>query len=523
MICPIVFCLDKNFTGYTKLAIDSVLHHNPKAKIVLVVDEKIDELKQFKQFVLDRNILKEMAIRKNDRVTALTYARIFLPKLLKQYSKCIYVDGDILVRRSLKELIKQDIPFIGAVKEANDKWLLHGIQKDIYYNAGFLVLNLEALRKAKFTEKCIKYIKNYKKGYLGTEGTWLHDQTTINALFSEKITRLDDKWNTQLSWDPPPKYEEIDFSTNANIHFLTVYNKESFVRYSIDNAETFESFNQPIDLVYIIKETGNTGLVKENIDAILKQTYKNFRLNLFVTERLSSLDKVFHKIDDKRVRLYDCSLIGEDLYKVYEYAKSKIESDKIIVLEENIILEKNAIKQLIIDSYQPNVKFVIGKCQEIGVPKGEVFNYPRPIEARVDEVFYSYEREGILLCKRKDFIDYNFAEDKMFIITSFKNWLFAKNIGFTVSIPVICWYRTDLLDRGRFMNNDIEVTFMIIHSFKRLGFDINFNEAQFLNPYSDKEFITKKEQIHLMKIRRKIEDEFVERFDMNYFNKLFQM
>ena len=524
MICPIVFCLDKNFTGYTKLAIDSVLHHTPKAKIVLVVDEKIDELKQFKQFVLDKNILKEMAIRKTDRVTALTYARIFLPKLLKQYSKCIYIDGDILVRRSLKELIKQDIPFIGAVKEANDKWLLHGIQKDIYYNAGFLVLNLEALRKAKFTEKCIKYIKNYKKGYLGTEGTWLHDQTTINALFSEKITRLDDKWNTQLSWDPPPKYEEIDFSTNANIHFLTAYNKESFVRYSIDNAKKFESFDKPIDLVYIIKETAtDTVVVKETVESILKQTYKNFRLNIFVSERLNYLDKLFQKIEDKRVRLYDCSLIGDNLYKVYEYAKSKVESDKIIIIDEHLIPEKNAVKKLIIDSYQPKVNFVIGKCQEIGIPEGEVFGYPKPDEARVEQLFYSYERECLLLCKKEDFISYKFGEDKMFCINSFKNWLFAKHINFTVTYPVVCWCRNDKLDRSRFINNEMEMAFMIIHSFKRIGFDINYNEAQYLNPYSEREYITKKEQVHLMKVRRKIEAEFIERFDLNYFNKLFQM
>lgn len=524
MICPIVFCLDKNFTGYTKLAIDSVLHYNPKAKIILVVDEKIDELKQFKQVVLDKNMLKEMAIRKNDRVTALTYARIFLPKLLKKYSKCIYVDGDILVRRSLKELIKQDIPFIGAVKEVNDKWLLHGIQKDIYYNAGFLVLNLDALRKAKFTEKCIKYIKNYKEGYLGTEGTWLHDQTTINALFSEKITRLDDSWNSQLSWDPPPKYKEIDFSTNANIHFLTVYNKESFVRYAIDNFEDYESFNQPIDLVYVIKDTvTNSVVVKDNIEAILKQTYKNFRLNIFVSERVGALDKVFRKIEDKRIRLYDCSLIGEDLYKVYEYAKTKVESDKIIVLDENILLEKNAVKKLIIDSYQPKVGFVIGRCQEIGVPEGEVFNYPKPTEARVDELFYSYVRESVFLCKKEDFVSYEFKEDKKFCVNSFKNWLFSKHVDFTVTYPVVCWYRNDLLKRERFIENEIEMAFMIIHSFKRIGFDINYNEAQFLNPYSEKEYITKKEMVHLMKVRRKIEKSFIDRFDINYFNKIFHL
>lgn len=124
--------------------------------------------------------------------------RLLASGLLKQYSKCIYLDCDILVNTDLSELYHIEIAdnYVAGVKdwgiqeetEANNRHRKElGLQTmDNYVNAGVLVMNLAQIRLKGLEEQFIIHIN---KQYL------LGDQDVLNVCCFEKIKFLPLKYN----------------------------------------------------------------------------------------------------------------------------------------------------------------------------------------------------------------------------------------------------------------------------------------------------------------------------------------
>lgn len=512
--CPIIYCLDRKFIEFTKVSLTSLLKHNPGAHIELVVPEYLEELSQYKQHICNSSMLENAYIREYDRISAFTYARLYIPEFLSNYDKCLYIDGDIIIRQNLEELINTDVEFIGAVKDNNPEWLLDGIEKDVYYNAGLLLLNLKALREDNFTKKTLDYITNHETTYLGREGTWLHDQTTINALYSERITELDIKWNDQLSWNPPTEYKHINES-GSNLHFLTDYNKSSFVKYLIDRNDYYNHLTEDdISIILTICNETDAFFVNETIQSVLKQNFSKFKLHVFVMSRNKTLDRFFEKFEDDRVTLYDITAFNEDKHAL-EYAKSKIGNSKYtFIINENTILKKDALTELLIHSIRFNNDVVISRCAMIG-DYSEVYDWPRPEEARAQMLFYEYNREGSIFCRTELFKEFNFKQCSVYPVYEFCNWLILQKVkDYGVTFEVNEYYRDRLFDRMRFYYIGEEMTWLVKRSIERFGCSVNFNEARFLNPYYTNHIELTPSEIRNVKcIRRKFE--YMNNFDNN--------
>lgn len=505
---PIVYCLDKRFVKFTQISIDSVLKHNPNAHIELIVPEYIEELNQYKQHICSEDKLKLAYIREYDRISVFTYARLFIPEMLSEYDKCLYIDGDILVRTNLDELLNMEVPFIGAVEDNNPGWLLGGIEKNIYYNAGLLLMNLDALRKDNFSEKCLAYITNHEENYVGKESTWLHDQTTINALYSERITKLDKKYNDQLNWNPPTKYEDIKEEETC-LHCLTDYNKSSFIKYAVDRYKDFKSLTKkPIDIILILKNEKQSILnIDQTVTSILNnsKTFDNFVLRIFANYRTKSLDRYFEKLENNRVRLYDVTpLNGEK--QILEYAKRKLDSEWVFIVDENSIIAKNTLSELIIHSIRFNDGIVFTKSQMMDGKNNELFKWPRPEVARAEMLLYSYVRETNGLCNTEHFKEFDFSKCEMFPVLEFYNSEMLNRCKHGVSFETLSWNRGDFYERMRFYRYAEEMTFVIKRSIERLGFTLNYNEASYINPYNNREIKLNDSETHnLRKIRRCLE------------------
>lgn len=122
-------------------------------------------------------------------------ARLLLDKLLpKDIDRILYLDGDTIVRGSLKELYETDMKdfSIGASIEPTinkERKADLGLSDSRYYNAGVLLVNMKAWRKNKTGKKIIDYYEAHK-GRL-----FANDQDAINGSLKDKILTISPKYN----------------------------------------------------------------------------------------------------------------------------------------------------------------------------------------------------------------------------------------------------------------------------------------------------------------------------------------
>jgi lipopolysaccharide biosynthesis glycosyltransferase len=169
-------------------------------------------------------------------ISAGTYLRLMLHRLLPQVDKILYLDVDVLIRESLLPLwvTALDGNVLAAVKGAvnlQDKWewnstrpywhLLQG-QRGRYINAGVTLMNLDAIRTLQL-EKQWDVLAETKLYY--------QDQDILNITCQDKIVYL------------PPKYNRLAYMTKED------YNR--FVAEGIfDENECAEAFADPAIIHY---------------------------------------------------------------------------------------------------------------------------------------------------------------------------------------------------------------------------------------------------------------------------------
>lgn len=132
-----------------------------------------------------------------NRLTRSTYYRLMIPQLLPEYKKVIYADVDIIFFESLSDLYyRQDIEdmYLGVVKDAwmnlaNPNHVANvGCAFGSYFNAGFLLMNIEQINKDHLADHFIELIKNKYT---------FHDQDTLNIACKGRVKYLSPAYNGQ--------------------------------------------------------------------------------------------------------------------------------------------------------------------------------------------------------------------------------------------------------------------------------------------------------------------------------------
>ncbi|URM33466.1 glycosyltransferase family 8 protein [Cytobacillus firmus] len=131
-------------------------------------------------------------------INKVAYFRIALPTILKDISKIVYLDSDIVVRNDIKELWDTDLSqyHVAAVDNSNlNRQFFLGIpEKSSYFNSGVLLMNLDLWRKDDICKQLIDFIQTTDQELLK-----YHDQDALNAILYEKCLLLDPKWNYRES------------------------------------------------------------------------------------------------------------------------------------------------------------------------------------------------------------------------------------------------------------------------------------------------------------------------------------
>lgn len=190
----IILSLDMKFIEFTKTAMLSILNTSKTfIRFHLLTNEDIGEKEfkvlhkikecQIKVYKVPESCYEYLKSRKIlNHLSVATYFRHFAPLLLKDVSKAIYLDSDILVLDNLSSLLNIDITPFEYVKGVEDavsekKMKIWDINR--YINAGVLLMNLDYVRKN--TEEFYDKIKYFYAQY--GDKTLSGDQDMLNFMF----------------------------------------------------------------------------------------------------------------------------------------------------------------------------------------------------------------------------------------------------------------------------------------------------------------------------------------------------
>ena len=138
--------------------------------------------------------------------------KIYLPEILKDIDKVIYMDGDTLVLKDLRTLLDIDVQDVYAAvakdgiyyrfpKEMQEMGL---DKRGFYFNSGVMLYNLALQRQDNIVEKLVEYIKTHEDFY--------GDQDVLNMVFGDKLKLMSYRYDCISTF-----FEEDD------LNFLSEY------------------------------------------------------------------------------------------------------------------------------------------------------------------------------------------------------------------------------------------------------------------------------------------------------------
>lgn len=191
----------------------------------------------------------------SDHISLASYNRIFLSSLINQsIDKIIYLDCDIIITGSIKELINCDISnhYLAASREIidlSDQKRLNLKINDYYFNAGVMIINLKKWREDKVENQLINFICS------SSEKIKYWDQDVLNYCFKNKWLRLNPNLNlTHFYFFPdffPPSYFELndekynEYVSNPIVIHFTSRNKPWMPRCNHPKRDLYHKYLVP--------------------------------------------------------------------------------------------------------------------------------------------------------------------------------------------------------------------------------------------------------------------------------------
>ncbi len=221
---PVVYATDDNYVGPTLVSIYSAsMNAKPgtKLNISVLVPGNISESKKSRFKVLDAK-LDNCSIKLIDMGNAFkdlpetrwgeaAFYRLKLASVLKDYDKCIYLDGDTVVLEDLCDLYDNDLKdnYVGGVPDGFRLFRSYGSKigidnMDNYICSGVLLWNLKKIRE----DGKEKDFETFLKKNVGKNDDMLFpDQDAINVVCYSKIMQLPFRYGAIVGLMSCEKYE----------------------------------------------------------------------------------------------------------------------------------------------------------------------------------------------------------------------------------------------------------------------------------------------------------------------------
>lgn len=229
-VVPIVFAANDNYAIYCYTAIYSLIKNAGKEYFyhIYVFQTNISEnnCRMLESLSTENikvecvNISKYTAnvnLKESIHLSVETYYRLFIPCILPQYTKILYLDSDMCILADVAKLYECNLNgyAIGAAQDIPCESLnvhskcLGNIDCKKVFNAGVLVIDTLKFEEKKIREKCLTLLEyDYHKK---ERKLIFADQDALNIVLYENYFILDKRWNyqSQYLWRVQDVFEEF--------------------------------------------------------------------------------------------------------------------------------------------------------------------------------------------------------------------------------------------------------------------------------------------------------------------------
>lgn len=342
--------------------------------------------------------------------------KFYLPYILENVDKVLYLDGDIVVQDDLVELYSTDISeyFAAVVKDYHaltfkgDVWDRLGIEHRAYFNSGVMLLNLEKMRSEGISEKLVDYRLNGVNYYM--------DQDALNVVFRDNVLYLSffenatlTNWRNKSSEDLSNYYEieycedKYDYLRKAEIvhycsgdkpwiyydsHFADIWysyfvntkcscqllNRKS-LKSSIENevayaariqpGNTFaknsyyrnDKFEHPLVFSVIVPVYNAEKYLAESIESVLSQSVGCFELIAVDDGSTDSSLQILEYYADQDFRMKVLQQENKYAGVARNYAMDVARGDYLFFIDADDVLAENALEQVweVVRRHEPDV------------------------------------------------------------------------------------------------------------------------------------------------------------------------
>lgn len=203
----LAFCVTDSHIEYVVTIIESVRTFHPNVAVAILSSDlsegsmsklnqlRLEELRLYTELDIKRVSQLPLTLH---HITIETYFRYFLPSIILDWDRVLYLDSDVLVSGNLSECWETDLSdvYMAGVSEIDitqhyaDYKQQIGFEVDaLYVNAGVLLMNLAAMRRDHITELLLSETIRLK------DQIQFQDQDVINIALKGRIAELSIKYN----------------------------------------------------------------------------------------------------------------------------------------------------------------------------------------------------------------------------------------------------------------------------------------------------------------------------------------
>ena len=210
-------------------------------------------------------------------------SQIFFPNL----DKALYLDADLVINGSIEPLWELDLEGYYCagvddifIRRINYRKILELAEKDVYINAGVLLLNLKDLRKDKIQEKLLQHTSIY------INRDRYQDQDAINCICKGKIKLIPNIYN---------------FTTNETLHTPEMLSDIIIIHYTGSIKPWHQEYTWQVLKELYCKYNSSMNKIKNRLlSRWMERTIELFQLSQKTndTELEEEADKLLNKIID---------------------------------------------------------------------------------------------------------------------------------------------------------------------------------------------------------------------------------
>lgn len=384
---------DDNYVMPTCVAIQSLLEckksdyiYNIHIVASALSEETEQQFKRFESDIAHIDIVRENAEERfkgyhifDDNAICVAsisaLLKFVIADLFLDVEKILYLDGDLIVKKDLKELYDYDLQnyYAAAVIDSGSIYYKHEYVKKVknYFNSGVMLLNLAKIREDRMVSKLLTTKKELND-------TSLMDQNVFNLVFNQNVLFLPIKYNfmpvslerSYSKWN----IEQVNevYGTNYE-NKKALFNDSVIIHYSskdkpwkiMDGAcadewisvylktpiehNLFINDQQDIEScgISVIMPCYNVeNYVRQTLASIFDQTFRNYEIVCLddgSTDDTLNILKEFAEIDD-RIKVYSNTNNGQGYERNLgiNYAKGKY----IYFMDSDDLLHKDCFKRI---------------------------------------------------------------------------------------------------------------------------------------------------------------------------------